>query len=1727
MALRDNLRNYFADDLEGLEPDVQEAMLDDMSSSRNALEEYMQNDPLFSQMTPEEQFTVLTDMAPEYYDNPTLEQAEPVVAQEEMTMEQLGLSALRGMSIDPEAQPKGPVERAVSTGVNEVITRTMEGIAGLSSLGEEVMTNPIMRPLFPQDPQVISENIGKGVAALRNEVDKNRAELAQFKQTLTPNQNLAFDAAVEIADGVPAMLMGIAAGPVLPAVVYGARGAGQSVERTTEAGYGKGVAALRGGVSGAIAGLTTGLSIKAATAMHKPVMRRMLGAALVDTVGGVGAGTAELTADWVIDKVFKDKQQGLIPPDMDFWAAAKQIAYLTLLNVVSGQVNTGVGEIWNRAKLHADGLKPILTPDGNAEVIVPRSIADSVESIMGKQPDLIDPANPQATADSVVRSIAEADMNLRALKDIEADQAATPLQDLIDPDAEFQAGPMRQPGRLKTDQRVSVSPKFFEGKTSQPLTEGLPGKIVSVKRTPGKTAGGKDKVDRAYTIQLDDGTIIPDVPRRLVVMNDDPEFIRGREGVEAPDLVRMMQMVFRPRGDVSTWTPEQAVAAMNALVTPADRLGRGALGRYGRAAEAQPARRTAEGKFVRGRRERGPSIAIVKDLVINHPDKLPRALAHEFGHHLYDPGQISEKLGLPKIKGFKEMIGEMTDFANGELTPQQKSEYQQYLQSTPADERISLPEWYLNRYYGSELRQFWDNWALYPRKQGRLNKDTGLWEGGNIEELTTNALSMFVNGAMGAKRTGQFDPSTTQFAQLFNRFMEANPLLHNSLQLMRARARGGKLNSIYEMLDRSGEAMRIGQERARGDKGESWDETLMGRAVDAFYPIRKKLDNPQVGDRLDAYHLGPTNEARFVEEALGPIHRTIRDTGITYEDISAAVFARRVINDRRRTIDILKPGSDFESIDAFKEQIGILQDVSREKHREANPTMSDMEIQKLVDADIAALKADQAFQREMPLLNPLGFQEADALETLAEINRKYQLPDGVQAVDVIDNLWDNVHAKINEWLLPTLIESGQYTPARLNRIKENKDYATFAIAHHYLHHRPGINKPRGSVGQFFMQEGSVSDVADPVSTTVDRLSRMAQAARKASLLRDLVSEIATKDFGQDNPGAYELQPGQRITDDSYERISTRKWDGDRMVSKDYAVLKKYLSGFETGVQFFDSAGVFGRMNAYMKGWLTAYNPRFWITNFFFDTTRSALNLPGLTALIYQPTRAVYAALDDLVRQGFGADNPIRDELIKRNLLLGGLDYYVNDPSATLAQRQASALNANPEALGKKWKDVQGMWNAAMFLKNKTLSGLKRFAKAVGRSTEMANKIAATRYLDRFYPNMPQETKNWYIRNAVGTPILTKKGSWNNVLDAMFTFYNPNVQGLVSDFQVIRKQGIGGALNGSLAKRIGILAALNYEIISALSGEKGEEVQDLVQRMPVMAWMTGLNFPMGKTLTGDTAYINLPFDPFTQYVQTLMFSTALMQADKLNVRPFDAARQAFTQLGRGGLNINPLAQLGLDTGEMLLEGNITTFTGDQLLSKEVQENPFTKEWFWELGKHVLRSPVGGPVNIVYRFPYGTNSDKPMGEREQADAGTKVLSDLQAATGLPVVPMFTGLVRFSQRGIKEWADYQNAAQEARNMADRSTARQAVRQVPGAAEKLQEIVASGNLTPERLKMIESAASNELERRQMREAFAKVDPSLVAYLNNYLNARETWQKDAALIKLGRAIKMFSRSGK
>lgn len=489
------------------------------------------------------------------------------------------------------------------------------------------------------------------------------------------------------------------------------------------------------------------------------------------------------------------------------------------------------------------------------------------------------------------------------------------------------------------------------------------------------------------------------------------------------------------------------------------------------------------------------------------------------------------------------------------------------------------------------------------------------------------------------------------------------------------------------------------------------------------------------------------------------------------------------------------------------------------------------------------LQMERVINERGEFANPGGYSPKEAQEFLDGLKKTMSETDWntlSETKDLFRKGMDEV-VKIAE-------ENGYYTPEMIEKMKANKNYATFAVIDYLdTYISPAVRQ----------QIGTLKDVANPAITSIMKAISTLKAIEINNAKRNAVD--FQKEFYKE-----EIEPAKTMWNGKFREVIEPKDanKGKVIVIRDgkiegYYIPKDLADVFNrTSPKVIRDAAAVSRFLSQSKIYkplFTSINLGFQTFNFVRDFKRYWKNVPDYTLreAITSLPRAVWRygqAVPHAFRDVIGR----KDQLITdmENLEIIGLtynDFFYNPDQTDQKQIERIMYKAGVLEQPKKRKLLTPFYTA--------LEGLELFGNFIERLPKVAGYI-------ELKDKLPEKELAHFIRNYLGSPNFRTQGTATPVTNNIWMFSNAIKEGIKSDLLIA-----SGKYRGSNRKQSKsgfwwktVISEFMPTIIMALmaAGVFGEELKKRMDNVSEYDKTNYIILPFGFQ-NNKTQYLRIPKD----------------------------------------------------------------------------------------------------------------------------------------------------------------------------------------------------------------------------------------------------------------------------
>lgn len=633
------------------------------------------------------------------------------------------------------------------------------------------------------------------------------------------------------------------------------------------------------------------------------------------------------------------------------------------------------------------------------------------------------------------------------------------------------------------------------------------------------------------------------------------------------------------------------------------------------------------------------------------------------------------------------------------------------------------------------------------------------------------------------------------------------------------------------------------------------------------------------------------------------------------------------------------------------------------------------------------------------MANPQGAQGTVAEELMARIENELGPEKRDLLFEAADRFWE-----ARQPVIRSLVDSGVLSEDLAAKIDSNREYVRFVKR--LDEEQEALGNVGAGLGMFKKQQGMLADVEDPFIKTV-MADMMLQRWVHREQLKGATIEVL-RDIDPDQVieakrvrgGRFETMP------EKHRELQTVFVMTDGKTSA-YHVPKRVAKALQDADPMLTNTRlVMRRVYEPMRQLLTERNPGWPIWNLQRDywnfTNRVVQTANPLKA---QLTAAKYMlkAMPEAARLVWLGDlGPNYKEMLENFATLQpgeiSLHFASNHDQMQMFERLLSRFNMfAPDGHGraKHWQPKSP----------KPIDLVKWLWWAIGTPAEFTErwvKLAGWNYLKDGRPDLSPRERAAETRRKVGTPDLMRRGNYTWLTNIVWLFSNVQKEDLRTVKQTLEDDPVK-----YLTKTAAQVAQSKAVLAAAALGLLGEEMEDLVARIPSWERITYTIVPLGLTSDGKAVYFRFPLDHVGQAVAGVTWA-ALFESDR-------SGKGGLAQLGEEVLratpwstgNLHPAIQAATAWGSFVSGKNPDDAFTNRPIVDEDTEDAFGLQspeaagemlkWTW--------NELGG--RAVFRFD--TNSD---------DLRKK--GNLEKALGLPAMgTALRRLVGISDAGLREEA------------------------------------------------------------------------------------------------------------
>jgi hypothetical protein len=623
--------------------------------------------------------------------------------------------------------------------------------------------------------------------------------------------------------------------------------------------------------------------------------------------------------------------------------------------------------------------------------------------------------------------------------------------------------------------------------------------------------------------------------------------------------------------------------------------------------------------------------------------------------------------------------------------------------------------------------------------------------------------------------------------------------------------------------------------------------------------------------------------------------------------------------------------------------------------------------------------------------NPQGHNPATAIEQIGHLEEEL----GPERFAKLRELAAKFHDEFFK-LTSAMNDEGMIPPETWEMVQANKDHYAAFVPLDYVDTfvTAGIRK----------QMGTLKDIQNPYVSTVLKAITTIRAIELNKAKRMVVEGLRTM-FPAEITEA-------KVVFDGKKQVPVRPKDPEQDILT-VAQGGKRVSWYVPGdiVEMFDREDhslmtqVMGPLdwvwrNVFYPTFIT-YNPVFqFIRNPIRDTRRTALNLPHGVGV---EQAAIMRVTNAKIVRAFVEHGQISPE-IGAALEARAMTPPMGTWQATTGAQDEFTAIARRFGLAP---EVKGIWERNALLR--PVAALAGRIKVAGEVRELVPKVGTYRILTEQLGWGPQEAA-FFVRNHIGTPNYTKKGTMTRVANDIFPFTNIFLKGWQADLGLMRHGFKGNAGAGKQRKSAAswwlrwMLTSGSLRVLQAAgaAGVLGVAIKKLYDRVGDYYMSNYDVLPIGDTDGGNfdgkkTTMVILPRDPTDRILGALtyQFSKAIFETGMGKpVRPGELVPKGFSFVSSDVPGLNPAVKIAAGWSQYIQGTN----PYDSFRSANVLTDQEQRAGGWPAVKTMLAwtlSQTGASQYIQYDPTSGSSLE----------------------IGVGAIPGVNGLVRVTDTGLRE--------------------------------------------------------------------------------------------------------------
>ena len=526
--------------------------------------------------------------------------------------------------------------------------------------------------------------------------------------------------------------------------------------------------------------------------------------------------------------------------------------------------------------------------------------------------------------------------------------------------------------------------------------------------------------------------------------------------------------------------------------------------------------------------------------------------------------------------------------------------------------------------------------------------------------------------------------------------------------------------------------------------------------------------------------------------------------------------------------------------------------------------------------------------------NPLGLwsQMKETVQKDAEGNpeivRVITEIEGGRSAKAIYEDWARIHPDVDalatkfyeiraEYMHPVLKESKMFDDVTLQKMLDNKEYITFSVSK-WVESRIGKYGNKAFMSAHIKRtEGTMSDILNPLHTTLEKDFMLLTALKKNRLVMEAVQWM------QDNKSWMHTFDANKVGGSKYDPVISRaksigkgvyepppKGMNQIMLMRNGKIEMWNMNKFAADA-FLDNpyrwvmgTGILSSTNKWYRGIFTEYNPLFWGKNMFKDTNRAVRNLENARYFdILKGGRNAYVkylmkSIRPTWKSIYGDGTPLTRLMEKEGYLISALEGYRGQAGELAIRRMVKDGTLSPdnvivERLMQKLnpKQYESLYNNTIGM---MLEAVGNFARVLERMHKVAGKMYLDDAVARGEITMSQQAMLMKIQADVGSPSFLRTARMHPIMNNVFIFSNATKEGWRGDYVRVREDPVN-TITKFIAYNV-TQKTMNKMMKYGLMGTGAYLFMKGVSEWDEQNYII---IPLGQTADGRPIYFRIPQD----------------------------------------------------------------------------------------------------------------------------------------------------------------------------------------------------------------------------------------------------------------------------